>query len=279
MRWWRRKEREQDLERELRSDVELEASEQQERGLSAEDARYAAQRAFGNTTLIKEEAREMWRWVWPERLWQDVHYALRTLRNAPVFTTTALLSLGLGIGANTAIFTLLYTVLLKPLPVPNPQELVVLGIRDSTNVNELKTRFSYPVLNALRTRNQVFDGPFTYISDLLKLSTNGRPEPVRTALVSGNYFPDLEVAAARGRTFSPSDDLKGDPHPVVVISHRLWQQRFAGKSDAIGRVIRLNGYPVTIIGIMGANFFGTQVGTAPDIWVPIGLMDRLSFPA
>jgi predicted permease len=276
--WRRRKSRDHDLDRELGSHLEAEAAEQQESGLSPEDARYAARRALGNTTLIKEETREMWRWASPERLWQDIRYALRTLRNAPVFTATALLSLGLGIGANTAIFTLLYTVLLKALPVPNPQALVVLGVRDSSNPKELKTRFSYPVLEALRTRNQVFAGPFTYISDSLKLSTNGEPEPVSAALVSGNYFPALEVAALRGRTLSEADDLKGNPHPFAVISHRLWQQRFGGDSNLIGRVVRLNGYPVTIIGIMGADFFGTQVGMAPDIWVPIRLMDHLSLP-
>ena len=278
MHWWRRKEREQDLERELRADLELEAAEQQENGVSADEAHYAARRVLGNTTLLKEELREMWGWASLDRLWQDIRYALRTLRKARIFTATALLSLGLGIGANTAIFTLLYTVLLKPLPVPNPERLVVLGIRDSRNTDELNTRFSYPLLEALRTRNQVFAGPFTYISDLLKLNTGGEPEPVRVALVSGNYFPALEASAVRGRTFSAADDRKGDPHPVVVISHRLWQQRFGGGSDLIGRVIHLNGYPVTVIGIMGADFFGTQVGIAPDIWIPIRLMDRLSLP-
>ncbi len=275
---WNRKSRERELEREMRSDLELEAAEQQEKGLSPEEARYAARRAFGNTTLVKEEVRKMWGWTSLERFWQDVRYALRTLRNAPVFTATALLSLGLGIGANTAIFTLLYTVLLKPLPVPNPEALVVLGIRDSRDGKEPKTRFSYPVLEALRSRNRVFAGPLTYISDTLKLSSNGEPEPVRVALVSGNYFPALEVAAVRGRTFSEADDLKADPHPVAVLSHRLWQQRFGGDPNLMGRVIRLNGYPVTIIRIMGVDFFGTQVGIAPDIWVPIRLMDRLSLP-
>lgn len=278
MHWWPRRRRDHDLERELRSDLEIEAAEQQENGLSAEEARYAAQRAFGNTTLMKERVREMWGWNSLERFWQDVRYSLRTLRKAPVFTATALLSLGLGVGANTAIFTLLYTVLLKPLPVPNPEALVVLGIRDSRNAKEPQTRFSYPVLEALRTRNQVLAGPFTYISDLLKLNINGEPEPVRVALVSGNYFPALEVSAARGRTFSAADDLRGDPHPVAVLSHRLWQQRFGGNPDLIGQVVRLNGYPITIIGIMGADFFGTQIGIAPDIWVPIQLMDRLSLP-
>jgi MacB-like periplasmic core domain len=145
-----------------------------------------------------------------------------------------LLSLGLGIGANTAIFTLLCTVLLKPLPVPNPDQLVVLALRDSRHPKELQTRSSYPSIEALKTLNKVFAGPFTYLSDLLKLNTTGEPEPISTALVSGNYFPALEVTAERGRTFSEADDLKGDPHAVAVISHRLWQQRFGGAADVIG---------------------------------------------
>ncbi len=276
MRWWRKR-RNEDLERELRSHLDLETADQRENGLPEEDARYAARRALGNTTLLKEDVRKMWGWTTVEQAWQDARYALRTLRKAPIFTATALLSLALGIGANTAIFTLLYTVLLKPLPVPNPERLVVLAVRDSRNPKELQTRASYPFLQAL-TKNSVFAGPFTYLSDLLKLNTAGEPEPVKTALVSGNYFPALKVTAERGRTFSEADDLKGDPHPVAVISHRLWQQRFSGDAASIGRVIRLNGYPVTIIGIMRAGFFGTQVGVSPDIWVPIQLMDRLSLP-
>ena len=146
--WWRRKQREQDLERELRSDLESEAEEQRQAGLSPEEARYAARRAFGNATLVKEDVRKMWGWTSFERFWQDVRYSLRTLRKAPVFTATALLSVGLGIGANTAIFTLLYTVLLKPLPVPNPEALVVLGVRDSRNQRSRTlaspTQFSKP---------------------------------------------------------------------------------------------------------------------------------------
>jgi len=225
MRWWRKR-RNDDLERELGLHLDLESEDQRESGLSEEDARYAARSALGNATLLKEEVRKVWGWTVFEEAWQDARYALRTLRNAPIFTITALLSLGLGIGANTAIFTLLYTVLLKPLPVRNPERLVVLAVRDSRNPKELQTRASYPFLQAL-TKNGAFAGPFTYVSDLLKLNMAGEPEPVKTALVSGNYFPALEVTAERGRTFSEADDLKGDPHPIAVISHRLWQQRFS----------------------------------------------------
>jgi hypothetical protein len=235
-----------ELEEEMRIHIELGATKLSAEGRHLQQSLYAAQRQFGNRTLLKEVSRDMWGWIALERFWQDVHYALRTFRNAPVFTATALLSLGLGIGANTAIFTLLYTVLLKPLPVPDPEALVVLGIRDSRQSgNPVQTRFSYPVLEALRARNRVFDGPFTYVSNLLKLSTNNEPEPVRAALVSGNYFPALRVDAERGRIFSEADDIKGGAHPVAVVSHRLWRQRFGGDPDVIGRVVRLNGYPVT----------------------------------
>jgi len=158
MRWWSRKSREPDLEKELRSHLELEAEEQRESGLSPEEARHAAHRAFGNITLIKELTREMWGWISFERSWQDMRYALRAMRRSPGVTAVAVMSLALGIGANTAIFSLIDTVMLKTLPVSDPEQLVLLGdgVSSGSTDDEPSGKwilFSYPVYQELQSRN------------------------------------------------------------------------------------------------------------------------------
>ena len=164
MRWWRRRQREQDLERELRSDMELEVEEQQEKGLSAEEARYAAQRAFGNTALVKEEVREMWNWVFLERFKQDVIYALRGMRRGPGFAATAVLSLALGIGANTAIFTLIDALLLRWLPVHEPQQLLQLKMHPG---GKRDTRDSGDSV-ALHWKRRFWDCPSIYCTGIVE---------------------------------------------------------------------------------------------------------------
>ena len=161
MRWFRRKDFEQDLERELRSDLELEAAELREKGLSAEDARYAARRAFGNTILVKEEVRGMWGWTSLERFWQDLRYGARQLRLSPVFALVAILSLALGIGANTAIFQLLDAVRLRSLPVPNPQKLAEVRVAngDGVGINAGdNSRITNPLWEEFRDHQQAFSG-------------------------------------------------------------------------------------------------------------------------
>src|SRR2546428_432664 len=158
---WRRKNREHDLDRELRSHLDLEAEEQRELGLSSEDARYAAKRAFGNTALVKEEVREMWGWMFWDRLKQDLRYALRGMGKSPGFTATAVLSLALGIGANTAIFSLIDALMLRLLPVRHPEQLVVFGTGHATGVNGGFPRgqedlFSQPFYQQIRAKNQVY---------------------------------------------------------------------------------------------------------------------------
>src|SRR5215469_17428877 len=178
MRWRRRKQREQDLEHELRSDPELEAEEQREKGLSPEDARYAALRAFGNSTYVKEEIRTMWGWMWFERRKQDLQYAIRVLRKAPVFTTAAVLTLALGIGANTAIFSILHALVLRSLPVSDPPRLVV--VTRSEIVSS-----PYPWFIELRDHSQTLEGVLAFRTTPMRLSRDGETEPITGVLGSG----------------------------------------------------------------------------------------------
>lgn len=202
MRWRRRKEREQDLERELRSHLELEAEEQREAGLPRDQARYAAQRALGNTTLVKEDIRAMCGWGSIERLVQDLRYALRLLRKSSAFTITAVLSLAIGIGMNTAIFSLLDAVLLRNLPVRSPAELVVpaerVGSRESFS-------FSSPAFAALK-ENDTLVGLSAFRPWRFRTTIHGDPRLANGQLVSGDYFRLLGVRAFLGRTLTEQDD-------------------------------------------------------------------------
>lgn len=198
-------------------------------------------------------------------LWSDTIFAVRMLRKAPGFTAVAVLSLALGIGANTAIFSLVNAILLRPLPVSEPGRLVaVFPVSQSSEVRA----FSYPAYVDFRDRNDVFSGLFVTRFAPVSLSREGANERVWGYLVSGNYFDVLGVAAARGRTFAPEEDRTPLTHPVAVLSHGCWQRRFGGDSSLIGRDITLNNQRFRVIGIMPAGFTGTEVAFAPELWVP-----------
>jgi predicted permease len=281
MRWFRQKDRERDLERELRSDLELEIEEQQAKGLSPEDAHYAARQAFGNATFIQEEIREMRPWIFLERVGQDLRYAFRQLRKSKGFAITAILSLALGIGANTAIFTLIDAVLLRSLPVKAPHELVSVG--DPSRPMALRHGglmadiFSYPLYERLRDQNKVFSGLLASgQAGPLDMSTDGGgPERVHGRLVSGNYFEVLGVSPVLGRTFSVEDRAQG-ANPVIVISYDYWINRFAHNPGILGRNLKLNGSPFTIIGVAPAQFTGDVVGTPSDIWIPLSMQPQVN---
>ena len=243
---WRlgRKQREQDLERELRSDLELEAEEQQEKGLSPEKARYAALRAFGNQTYVKEEIRAMWGLTWIEACWRDLQYAVRVLRKAPVFTAAAILTLALGIGANTAIFSILHALVLRSLPVSDPDRLVVV----TRNENSTSP---YPLFVELRDHSQTLEGVLASRTTSMRLGNDGETERVTGELVSGTYFDVLGVQPSIGTTITTDDDRipgsGGSRGPVAVLSHSYWVRRFGGRTDALGTRILLNGYPFTVV--------------------------------
>jgi predicted permease len=203
-------------------------------------------------------------------VWGDFRYALRSLRKSPVFTAVAVLSLALGIGANTAIFTLLDQILLRLLPVKNPGELVLLTMRGRHyGSNWGGNAISYPMYRDFRDHNQVFSGMFCRFPIPVSVGFEGHTERVQAELVSGRYFPVLGVGAAAGRTFTPDDDRTPSGHPLVVLSHDYWKTRFAGDLRIIGGTVLVNGNRMTVVGVAQPGFDGVELGNAAKIFVPI----------
>ncbi len=211
----------------------------------------------------------------------DLRYALRTFRKSPVFVAVAVLSLALGIGANTAIFTLVDQVLLRLLPVKDPQQLVLLWERGQHyGSNNGPNKLSYPMYEDFRDKNPVFSGMFCRTEMDFSLNAEGKTERIAGELVSGTYFPVLGVHAALGRVFDPSDDRIEGGAPYAVLSYRYWISRFAGDPRVIGRKLILNGYPFTVVGVSQAGFDGTDPTQSPQIRVPVMMkmqVDQLGF--
>ncbi|MEO8597794.1 MAG: ABC transporter permease [Candidatus Solibacter sp.] len=208
---------------------------------------------------------------------QDLRYAFRTLRKAPLFTSVAVLSLALGIGANTAIFTLVNQLILQMLPVRDPEQLVMLAGRGPHyGSNNGPDALSYPMYQDIRERNQVFQGMFCRYETSFSLNYEGRTELVRGELVSGNYFPVLGVGAQIGRVFTAQDDLMQGGHPIAVLSYGYWKTRFAADSGIIGKKIVLNGYPLTIVGVSRQGFDGVEPGLSPQLRVPMMMKSQVT---
>jgi predicted permease len=278
MRWWQIRRRDADLERELRSDLELEEEEQRERGLSPEEARYAARRAFGNAALIIEQTHEAWGWAAFERLWQDVRYALRQMRKSPGFTVTAVLILALGIGAVTAVFSLIDAALLKMLPVENPEQLVQFkstspAFPTADPDSPITSAFSYPAFKKMGQQNQVLSGVLAFRKlQSVDFEVDGHSGLAEGQLVSGSYFSVLGVRAIRGRTILPIDESTSGQNPVAVIGYDYWRSRFALDPNIVGKKVLLNNAPFTIVGVTEPEFYGVQPGARIDVSVPLTTM-------
>jgi predicted permease len=251
-------------------------------GMSFRAARHAALRAFGGVTQIEERCREMRRTKWIEDLGRDVEYALRTFRRSPLFTLVAVLSLALGIGANTAIFSLITALLLRPLPVHQPDRLVAVGNPIRTgSLSEGSIRgdlYSYPMYRQIRDRNHAFSGVYASgRTGHLQVRLAGAAadlERVRGRLVSGNFFSVLGVRAAQGRAFTPAEDRAPGASPVVVVSHDFWVERLARDPAVLGSVLTINHSPFTVIGVMPPGFFGDIVGQPTDLWIPVTMQQQ-----
>jgi predicted permease len=209
---------------------------------------------------------------------RDFRFALRTLRKSPMFTFVAVASLAFGIGANTAIFSLINQVLLQLLPVRDPQQLVLLSSRGSNyGSNTGSNAISYPMYQSIRDHNEVFSGMFCRKGLAMSISAEGRTERVEGELVSGNFYNVLGIGAALGRVFTASDDLHENAHPYVVISYDYWQNRFGGKPDVLGKKLVIDGAPMSIIGVSAKGFDSVDPGTSPQVRVPI-MMQPTVFP-
>ncbi|MGA8026394.1 MAG: ABC transporter permease [Bryobacteraceae bacterium] len=251
MRWWWKKEREQDLEREMRADLDLEAAEQEQNGLSPEQARYAARRAFGNTTLVKEELREMWGWSWFERFGQDLRYGLRSLVKGRGLTLIGVLTLALGIGANTAIFSVVNSLLIRPLPYKNSGELVV-PATVLKKYNTDRANVAYADFLDWKTRTEVFQAVAVHFEQSADITSGHVPERVKTSLVSDDYFRVMDAAPLLGRTFVAEETFFNQAH-VAVLAYAYWMQRFGGDPKVVGARIEIGGAPYRIVGVMAMN--------------------------
>ena len=265
------------LDDELQFHLDLLAADYERRGFTADAARLAARRDFGGIEPIKEAHRDRRTWRWIEDAAHDARYALRTLRKNPSFTAVATLTLALGIGANTALFSVIDALILRKLPVARPDELVLFAADEGQG--PLNTYFSYPLYEDFRDHATTLSGVAIF-GDIaqrqLRLDAAAPAvEPVKAAAVSGNFFSVLGVQAALGRMLAADDDRRGDAQSVAVISHDYWVGRLGADPSIIGRRVTMSGVPLTIIGVTPDGFFGADVSGAPELWWPIQLTSRL----
>jgi predicted permease len=274
---FRRSRLERELDEELRSHLEMLTEENLRKGMSPEEARYAALRGFGGVERVKEIYREQRGLPMIETLVQDLRYGLRVLRRSPGFTAVAILTLALSIGANTAIFTLTDAVLLKVLPVKQPEQLIeLMTVFSGKPFNS----FSYQALQQLREHNRSLSGLIASSNSQFYTIVEGAPPGrVEGQYVTGDFFELLGVSAALGRAIVPEDDRFGAPSAVAVISHGYWARRFGLDPAVLGKQLIVEGVPLTIVGVTGPKFSGVQVGMRTDLWVPLSAEPLMRRPS
>ncbi len=264
---FRRQRVETELDEELRDHLERRTEEGIASGLSPSQARRLALLELGGVEQRKEDCRDARGLRWLEEFLQDLRYGFRLLRKNPGFSAIVILALALGLGANTALFSLFNGVLLRTLPVRQAEQLVVLSVSNERSASI--TSFSYPMYRQLRDQNTVFSGLLAQAGAEMNATYAGESEKARGELVSGNYFETLGVQPWLGRLFSSADDRTPGAHAVAVLSYDYWQHRFGGDAGVVGAKVILNDRPMTVIGVTPPNFYGTDLSTAVDIRVPM----------
>ena len=265
-RFFRRRYWDEERARELEAYLEAETDENIARGMSPEEARYAAHRKLGNTTLIREEIYHMNSLGWLETLWQDLRFAVRMLRKNPGFTAVAVLTLALGIGANTAMFTIVDGAFLKPLPVSDPSHFVSIGTQEAHGGY---SGVSFPDYLDLRAQCSSFSGAVAYQREIRFVNSMDESSMVAVDAVSLNYFDFLEIRPFIGRTFHSEAEGSAALGPTVVISYALWKSRLGGDPSIVGKTIRLNNQSTTVLGVGPQRFRGLERFVPTDAWLPV----------
>ena len=274
---FRRKQLDSDLDEELQAYVELVLAEKVRTGMDPEEAYRYARRQAGGIDQVVQSVRDVRAGVWLDRPLQDVQYGARTLAKNPTFSLVAIGTLALGIGANTAMFSLLDQVVLRLLPVGHPEQLVIVKETGNHYGNSYgPNTISWPMFEDLRDNNQVFSGMFCRFQATVTIGYGDRAAQIPAELVSGSYFPILGVGAAVGRTIVPDDDAVPDSRPVVVLSYNFWRSYFDGDRKIVGRTIALNSHAMTVIGVAQPGFDGMELGVPAKVFVPIMMKTEMT---
>jgi predicted permease len=264
---FRRRKWESDLDDEFRSHLEIRADDLVRRGLTRDAALRQARLEFGGADKYKENCRQAHGVRWLDELRQDCRYVLRTLRRSPGFTAAAVLSLALGIGVNSAVFSFVNALLLKPLPIDRPERVWFVQVHQGTN-------HSYPDYRDFRDRNRTIDLAASRVT-VMSLERDGNAQRVWGYLVTGNYFEMLGVRPVLGRFFGPAEDARPEANPYAVLSYGFWERQFGADPRIAGRTVRINGRPYTVLGVAPREFHGTELFYWPDIWIPMTMQPQI----
>jgi predicted permease len=266
---------EKEMVREIASHLALLEDEFLRRGMDLPRARLAAKRAYGGVEQAKELHRDARSLFWLEQMLQDLRHAWRSLSKSPGFAAVALLSLAFGIGVNTAIFTLVNGILLKKLPVPDPDRIVQLTVHiDKENFNG--DGFNFLSYRELRRQTSIFADVIAFWGISVALDAGGEPNKIRLEMVTGSYFPFLAAKPALGRLLDEEDDRLEGANRVCVLSYRLWQSHFGGDPGVLNRTVRLDNVPLQVAGVAAPNFVGAELQERPDLWVATALTPNLA---
>ena len=268
--WFRRRKLETDLDRELSYHLDRRVSDLIHSGIPEPEARRRAALELGGATQVREEVRDIWLTRWLRDFVYDVRFSARSFLRSPSFTATAVLSLALGIGATTAIYSLVDQIILHALPVDHPERLVLIDWNGFQMAETFGTDnlMSYPICRDLQQQKEFFDGVFCRAATTINLSTSGEPRLTAVELVSGTYFSVLGVTPALGRLLTIDDDQVPGSSPVVVLSYDFWKNQFGSAQDIVGRKVLVNQHPMTVVGVSAPTFHGIDVGEVPSLWIP-----------